>query len=82
MEEGHLLRFRWWPSDDESQASEVTYTVEPDGDGSQLTITERPLVTMASQQAFVSSEPAAGLARAIPFGTDTWTVWDDFSRRP
>ncbi len=75
VEEGHLLRFRWWPNDDESQTSEVTYIVEPDGEGSQLTITERPLVTMATNHAM---NHASGATKAgAPSTWETWTVWDD-----
>lgn len=63
VEEGRLLRFSWWPRDDRSQASEVTYRLEPDAEGSQLTVTERPLVANAS----ASNQRNA----------HRWTTWDD-----
>lgn len=39
------LSFRWWPADasDPGNASEVTYTLEPAGDGTLLTVQEAPV---------------------------------------
>ena len=45
------LQFRWWPKDDESDSSEVTYTLSPDDEGTRLTVTERPLRPVASASA-------------------------------
>ena len=38
---GRYLRFTWWPVSDPSDASEVSYLLEPAGEGSRLTIQER-----------------------------------------
>jgi uncharacterized protein YndB with AHSA1/START domain len=54
VDPGHRLRFRWWPSGDEGQTSEVTYVVEPDDDGALLTVTERPLFAATA----CAAEPA------------------------
>ena len=63
---GEHLRFRWWPSDDEGSASEVTYFVRPEGAGvSRLTVTERALGPMV-----------VGSVRACLSG-DRWNAFDD-----
>jgi uncharacterized protein YndB with AHSA1/START domain len=59
---GERLRFRWWPEDDTGQVSEVTYDLEPHGDGTLLTVTERPTG---------SDHPAAPAHDAV-----AWTAWD------
>lgn len=38
---GQYLRYRWWPSDEPESTTEVSYLLEPDGDGTRLTIQER-----------------------------------------
>jgi uncharacterized protein YndB with AHSA1/START domain len=45
VQEGEVLRFRWWPTDDSEgePASEVTYTLEEVPEGTRLTVTEEPL---------------------------------------
>jgi uncharacterized protein YndB with AHSA1/START domain len=49
---GRHLRFRWWPEDgDDAGASQVSYDLEPEEDGTRLTITERPMPSIASAQA-------------------------------
>ena len=63
IDEGHRLRFVWWPVGDDSRMSEVTYVVEPDDDGSLLTVTERPCFVRAA----VASASSGG---------DPWTSWD------
>jgi uncharacterized protein YndB with AHSA1/START domain len=62
VEPGRSLRFRWWPDDDETSASDVSYTLDPDDPGTRLTVTEQP----------VPAE-SAPLAR----NTAGWTAWDD-----
>lgn len=55
------LSFRWWPEDDgDNAASRVTYTLDPDEEGTRLTVTEQPVRASASS-------PLAGLS---------WTGWD------
>ncbi len=64
---GRLLRFRWWPSDGAGEVSEVTYLVEPDGDGSRLTVQERT----------VDSElPVEAVDAPLVCHDSTWTSWD------
>jgi len=58
---GERLRFRWWPEDGTGHASEVTYDLEPDGDGTVLTVTERP------------TGPAGA---ALAQDSCSWTAWD------
>lgn len=63
VEPGRLVRWTWWPADDEQAASEVTWTLEPDGDeGTELTVTETP---------------AAASACATTASTGRWTDDDD-----
>lgn len=38
---GRYLRYRWWPSDEPESSTEVSYLLEPDEDGTRLTIQER-----------------------------------------
>lgn len=62
------LRFRWWPEehvDDES--SEVTYLLAPEGDGTDLTITERQLPT---------AQPAGATTAQASSAAANWTAWD------
>jgi uncharacterized protein YndB with AHSA1/START domain len=72
----HHLRFSWWPegqADDET--SEVSYVLEPDGDGTDLTIIERPVPT---------TQPATTLSTRVLSGTACestaamWTAMDDY----
>jgi uncharacterized protein YndB with AHSA1/START domain len=60
------LSFRWWPEgDDGSAASQVSYDLEPDDDGTLLTVTEEPRPHEATV------EPQASLRT-----TGSWTGWD------
>jgi uncharacterized protein YndB with AHSA1/START domain len=62
------LRFRWWPengADDES--SEVTYLLAPEGEGTDLTITERQLPT---------AQPAGATTAQASSAAANWTAWD------
>jgi uncharacterized protein YndB with AHSA1/START domain len=62
---GRHLSFRWWPEepDGRADASRVTYTLEPEEEGTRLTVTEQPLAPP------VASARAAGNAA-------TWHAWD------
>jgi uncharacterized protein YndB with AHSA1/START domain len=60
VEEERHLRFRWWPADDPTTPSEVTFEVIPTDDGSELVVIERPLT------------PAASIA----LGTQLTTRWE------
>ena len=46
---GRHLSFRWWPEDEETTpASRVTYTLDPDEEGTRLTVTEQPVRSPAA----------------------------------
>jgi uncharacterized protein YndB with AHSA1/START domain len=69
------LRFSWWPEGQaDEETSEVSYLLEPDGDGTDLTIIERPVPT---------KQPATTLSTHVLSGTAcdstaaTWTAVDD-----
>ncbi len=69
------LRFSWWPEGQaDGETSEVSYFLEPDGDGTDLTIIERPVPT---------KQPATTLSTHVPSGracdstAATWTAMDD-----
>lgn len=63
-----LLRFRWWPEvDGEDESSEVTYLLGPQGEGTELTITERPLPT---------GRPAGAATARTTSAVANWTPWD------
>ena len=83
----HQLCFQWWPEYDEADISEVTYLLEPDDEGTRLTITEEPLrsqrpakVPETDSAVRASSVASAGLSRlATPLtdeGAGSWTPWD------
>ncbi len=60
------LSFRWWPEgDDGSAASQVSYDLEPEDDGTLLTVTEEPL----AHEATVETQARLGT-------TGSWTGWD------
>ena len=61
---GRRLRFRWWPDDDEEAVSEVSYQLDPEDEGTRLTVTERR-VTPAPR-------PPSASASAV-----RWDGWDD-----
>jgi uncharacterized protein YndB with AHSA1/START domain len=71
---GRHLRFRWWPigpgegdggeSEGEGDgASEVSYVLQPDGDGTRLTVQERPVEQDALPQAHATAR-------------GDWSTWD------
>jgi uncharacterized protein YndB with AHSA1/START domain len=53
--------------DDEAEVSEITYVLEPDGNGTRLTIQERQ----------VAGSPAIGSQACAGDSPTRWTVWDD-----
>ncbi len=61
VEPAQRLRFHWWPEEGEGRESEVTYDLRPAGEGTELTVTERPLPA--------ASAPSASVA-------GSWTAWD------
>jgi uncharacterized protein YndB with AHSA1/START domain len=77
---GRHLRFRWWPNGIETGASEVTYDLEPDDDGTRLTVTERPAPDAPDTPAVATPPASAQLSsrrrtdlRVVP---TAWTDWD------
>lgn len=79
---GRRLSFRWWnESDGPDGASEVTYDLDPDpdGDGTRLVVTERPVDP--APPATEPVRPAASVA-SLSAGQPgdgnggTWTDWD------
>jgi uncharacterized protein YndB with AHSA1/START domain len=55
--EGDALQFEWWPEDDVTEASEVTYTLEPtEGDETVLTVTERQLDAQMSADTWTATD--------------------------
>lgn len=69
---GRFLRFRWWPETegDADPPSEVAYLLEPDDDGTRLTVSER----MAPA---ASASPASCSVSSLSTGGRTWTAGDD-----
>jgi uncharacterized protein YndB with AHSA1/START domain len=60
------LSFRWWREDRDggSDASRVTYTLEPEDEGTRLTVTEQPV-----------ARPVASVG-VIDGSATSWSVWD------
>jgi uncharacterized protein YndB with AHSA1/START domain len=48
VEPGRRLSFRWWPTDNGDDVSEVAYELRPEDDGTLLTITERRVAAVAT----------------------------------
>jgi uncharacterized protein YndB with AHSA1/START domain len=46
---GRRLAFQWWPEADPAEVSEVTYELEPSGEGTRLTVSERRMAAPATQ---------------------------------
>jgi uncharacterized protein YndB with AHSA1/START domain len=72
VQPGRHFRFRWWPAgrrdgDDGEPigASQVSYDLEPDGDGTRLTVTEE-LVPGGAPPPSASATTSPG----------SWTAWD------
>jgi len=91
---GRHLRFRWWPAPDEAatatgsetpatpDASEISYILEPDGEGTRLTVQERQVGGPGPERpqacatvGGLPARPAAG--DAVSGGHPGWTPWDD-----
>jgi uncharacterized protein YndB with AHSA1/START domain len=76
VEPGRRLSFRWWPrSDGHRGASEVSYDLEPDDDGTRLTVTEQPLPAIPGEAVAAPGDLAAGDGPA-PSAWTSWTAWD------
>jgi uncharacterized protein YndB with AHSA1/START domain len=62
---GRHLRFTWWPTGGSEGgpegASEVSYVLQPDGDGTRLTVQERPVEPATTPQARADA---------------AWSAWD------
>ena len=61
--EGERLAFTWWPEEDDSAASEVTFAIEPTGEGARLVVTETAVGGVA-----------AGVAGASAASASSWDV--------
>ena len=74
---GRHLVFRWWPDGDEEQASEVSYRLEPDADGTRLTVTERPVPADPAPVRNAAAPPASACARSGRSAESAgWSDWD------
>ena len=105
---GRHLRFRWWPAEDDRMTgpglgpepgpddldgtSEVSYELEPLGDGTRLTIEERqvhgsqeppacarvrnPSSAQSSSAQSSSGQSSSGRSSSGRSSSD-WTIWDD-----
>lgn len=76
---GRRLSFRWWnESDGPDDASEVTYDLDtdPDGEGTRLVVTERPVDPAPAGPEPITSAPAASVAPWPDLERETWTDWD------
>jgi uncharacterized protein YndB with AHSA1/START domain len=78
---GRYLRYRWWTADPPGGGeSEVTYLIEPTGDGTRLTIQERDVTPAEPLDPFDPLSrgwPAAGPGRSGDPPSMSWTRWDD-----
>jgi uncharacterized protein YndB with AHSA1/START domain len=75
---GRRLVFRWWPEGEADKASEVAYRLDPDGEGTRLTVTER-LVPDDAAAAGGTSAPVASAACGVRPGEperERWSSWD------
>jgi uncharacterized protein YndB with AHSA1/START domain len=57
---GRRLSFRWWPTNDDSDVSEVAYELRPDEEGTELTVTERRIDAPAGDPAEAAPATGAG----------------------
>ncbi|MDQ2729571.1 MAG: SRPBCC domain-containing protein [Actinomycetota bacterium] len=84
VQPGRRLSFQWWnEADGPDAASEVTYDLDPDpdGDGTRLVVTERPVDPASAGAEPVTSGPAVSLAPVSTGATrganrGAWTDWD------
>ena len=84
---GRRLSFRWWREDGgDGETSRVTYTLEPDDDGTRLTVTEQP-VTVPPGADPPPADTGGGARASVLLGVDhavgvgalggaSWTDWD------
>jgi uncharacterized protein YndB with AHSA1/START domain len=73
VEPSRHLRYRWWAEGceegtEDADASEVTYTLVPEGDSTRLRVTERRL-----------SGHEAAPAAPVACASSSWSRWDDRS---
>jgi uncharacterized protein YndB with AHSA1/START domain len=75
---GRHLRFRWWPEGEgpgvRRGTSEVSYDLEPDDEGTRLTVTEQPLPTPEPQPGVASASATVGAGTIA--AAEPWTNWD------
>jgi uncharacterized protein YndB with AHSA1/START domain len=69
VEPGRRLQFSWWPAGDRSQASEVTYELQADDEGTRLTVTERQVVAPSETSVPPSASVASGASFAARDGS-------------
>jgi uncharacterized protein YndB with AHSA1/START domain len=86
VEPGRRLQFLWWPAGDQTQTSEVTYELQPDDDGTRLTVTERRMLApnqpgepdrAAGPAASIATSPVAQASIALGAGPWVWGVVDE-----
>jgi uncharacterized protein YndB with AHSA1/START domain len=71
---GRHLSFRWWPEDQgDDGTSRVAYDLEPDDDGTRLTVTEQPLPPSKTAQ---TAETASISPAAHVVDSASWSRWD------
>lgn len=69
---GRHLSFRWWPEDEGPDAmSEVSYDLEPDEEGTKLTVTEEPAPSAGPPTGPTATTVASGAT-----GPASWSDWD------
>jgi uncharacterized protein YndB with AHSA1/START domain len=71
---GRYLRYLWW--DEAGDTSEVSYLLEPEGEGTRLTIQERSVMPGGAPAGRLLSAPGV---QATPGGGQavvTWSRWD------
>jgi uncharacterized protein YndB with AHSA1/START domain len=71
---GRRLRFVWWEADDEGDASEVTYLIQPSPTGATLTVQETPLNGRGPRGG--TAPGAAEDTLYPPRGRPKWNDWD------
>lgn len=82
VEPGRTLRFRWWPVDGDGDVSEVVYELEPDEQGTTLTVTERRLPAPARTTSASAAPAATASAAWTPADQVSWERWAATAGRP
>ncbi|MDQ1398629.1 MAG: hypothetical protein QOK20_561 [Acidimicrobiaceae bacterium] len=68
---GRHLSFRWWPEgEDQSAASQVSYDLEAEDDGTVLTVTEQPLATEATSASSATESTSESSATEATSSTE------------